>query len=241
MRHPFLSLFNCPICSRPLCSPVTLPCGHTLCRDHYAHPCPIPTCTYNARSSSSRVSYFLPQHLAVSYITSPKVDITVNKVFDLLSQPLSTPEARDRNRVHNLRNGDTTENEDEGLEDSDTSFGHRPNTPPSESPRPRKRRRRCFSIDAPDPPEEDLVEHLRLQSVRQREVPRDVPLLSAEEFSTDLPTSTVTRSMTSSSDGAIEKQLLVELTCQICYMLFHQPITTPCQHVSLQIYPLYWR
>lgn len=29
-----------------------------------------------------------------------------------------------------------------------------------------------------------------------------------------------------------EKELLSELTCEICFMLLHQPITTPCQHVS---------
>lgn len=29
-----------------------------------------------------------------------------------------------------------------------------------------------------------------------------------------------------------EKELLGELTCEICFMLMHQPITTPCQHVS---------
>lgn len=34
-----------------------------------------------------------------------------------------------------------------------------------------------------------------------------------------------------------EKELLQELTCEICYMLLYKPITSPCQHVRLP--PLY--
>lgn len=29
----------------------------------------------------------------------------------------------------------------------------------------------------------------------------------------------------------LEKDLMAELTCEICFMLLYQPITTPCQHV----------
>jgi hypothetical protein len=235
MRHHLLALLNCPMCSNPLRSPVTLPCGHTLCAEHYAHPCPIPTCTYNTRPSSSRVSYFPPQPLADPHITSPKVDVTVNKVLDLLSRPIPTREARDCNRIPHSRNDGTTDIEDEVPEDNDIHFGHRSNTPSSESPRPRKRRRRCISPDTHDPLEEDLVEYLRLQSVNQREVPRDVPLLSVGEYSSDPSSSTMTQQTTPSPDVAIGKQLLVELTCEICYMLLYQPITTPCQHVSRHI------
>lgn len=33
-----------------------------------------------------------------------------------------------------------------------------------------------------------------------------------------------------------EKDLMAELTCEICFMLLYQPITTPCQHVGLFIF-----
>jgi hypothetical protein len=155
------------------------------------------------------------------------------------SRPLPTPEARDGNHFTYSRNDSTTDVEDEDPEDNDTPFGHQSNASPSESPRPRKRRRRCISPDAHDPLEEDLLEHLRLQSVNQREVPRDVPLLSAGEYSSNPSTSTITQPTTHSPDVAIEKQLLVELTCEICYMLLYQPITTPCQHVSHHIWLVY--
>lgn len=34
---------------------------------------------------------------------------------------------------------------------------------------------------------------------------------------------------------AFEKELLSELTCEICFMLLHQPITTPCQHTFCSV------
>jgi hypothetical protein len=33
-----------------------------------------------------------------------------------------------------------------------------------------------------------------------------------------------------------EKEMLSELTCEICFMLLYQPVTTPCQHVSLSLF-----
>ena len=30
----------------------------------------------------------------------------------------------------------------------------------------------------------------------------------------------------------VEKELLTELSCDICYTIYYQPVTTPCQHVS---------
>ena len=29
------------------------------------------------------------------------------------------------------------------------------------------------------------------------------------------------------------KELLSELTCEICFTILYQPVTTPCQHVSV--------
>jgi hypothetical protein len=94
-----------------------------------------------------------------------------------------------------------------------------PDVPPSSSrvrrhsssspPRVRKRRRYSHSPDHDD----DLLSHLRRQSALQRSTPRDEPLI---------PSTLLSR---------FEKDLLVELTCDICCVLFFQPITTPCQHV----------
>ena len=37
------------------------------------------------------------------------------------------------------------------------------------------------------------------------------------------------------SADLFEKELLAELTCEICFSLLFQPVTSPCQHVSLSV------
>jgi hypothetical protein len=33
----------------------------------------------------------------------------------------------------------------------------------------------------------------------------------------------------------VDKELLTELSCEICFAIYYQPVTTPCQHVSLLV------
>ncbi|KAF8897554.1 PUA-like domain-containing protein [Infundibulicybe gibba] len=96
----------------------------------------------------------------------------------------------------------------------------RPRDSPDSSPslRPRKRRRQLSPDDNDDASvsddgdddddDDDLLSHLRRQSQHQRLTRPDEPL----------------------APDRFEKDLLSELTCEICFMLFYQPTTTPCQH-----------
>lgn len=36
----------------------------------------------------------------------------------------------------------------------------------------------------------------------------------------------------------VDKELLTELSCEICFGIYYQPVTTPCQHVSLPLVEL---
>ena len=98
--------------------------------------------------------------------------------------------------------------------------------------RPRKRRRRHLHPESHDDPhqdEPDLLTHLRQQSARQRTIRHDQPLL-APGFGGAGAGATAN----SGATGALarfEKELLSELSCEICFTLFYQPVTTPCQHV----------
>lgn len=38
------------------------------------------------------------------------------------------------------------------------------------------------------------------------------------------------------AQGRFEKDLISELTCEICFMLLYRPVTTPCQHVRRKTY-----
>ncbi|KNZ79825.1 LON peptidase N-terminal domain and RING finger protein 3 [Termitomyces sp. J132] len=82
-------------------------------------------------------------------------------------------------------------------------------------------RRRPRSADQPNhprkhPPDTDLLSHLVASSARQRDTHRDQPLLPPDPADPIL--------------AKFEKDLLAELTCEICFTLFYDPITTPCQH-----------
>jgi hypothetical protein len=66
----------------------------------------------------------------------------------------------------------------------------------------------------------DLLQHLRDQRRIQRQAHPDAPLDIPQMR--DPPLNTLAR---------FEKELLTELTCEICFTLFYQPVTTPCQHV----------
>ena len=81
--------------------------------------------------------------------------------------------------------------------------------------RPRKRRKRHHSPDDDDDGDGDLLTHLRNAAAHQRTIPLDVPLIQ------------------DSPPPDLDKKLLEELTCHICYVLFYKPVTTPCQHVRL--------
>jgi hypothetical protein len=104
-------------------------------------------------------------------------------------------------------------------------------TPDNGEEPPRKRRRRRSSSSS-TPPDEDLLSHLRTQSVRQRLTRQDQPLLPSHP----------PRSRASILEN-FNKELLSELSCEICFTLFYEPVTTPCQHVSSEFscsnYPAY--
>ncbi|KDR83720.1 hypothetical protein GALMADRAFT_236067 [Galerina marginata CBS 339.88] len=78
-------------------------------------------------------------------------------------------------------------------------------------PRPRKRHKHRHDDDDDD----DLLSHLRSAAAQERLISPDVPLIPAH---------------TPDPLAEFDKKLLEELTCHICYVLFYQPVTTPCQH-----------
>jgi hypothetical protein len=90
---------------------------------------------------------------------------------------------------------------------------HHDNDTRDPSDRPRKRPRRMSQDSC-------LLTHLQNQAHHSRTVPADQPLPSSESL--DAPIL-----------QRFHKDLLTELTCEICFILLYQPITTPCQHVRL--------
>ncbi|KIK68148.1 hypothetical protein GYMLUDRAFT_69155 [Collybiopsis luxurians FD-317 M1] len=83
--------------------------------------------------------------------------------------------------------------------------------------RPSKRARTMSFNDQDEDEEDDLLSHLRSESTRQRTLRDDEPLIPSEPR---------IRATTES----FEKELFTELSCEICFSLLYEPVTTPCQH-----------
>lgn len=82
--------------------------------------------------------------------------------------------------------------------------------------RPQKRPRTIPQDE--DDQEIDLLAHLRSESARQRTLRHDEPVIPTQHRL--------------QPDSAFEKDLVTELSCEICFSLLYEPVTTPCQHVS---------
>ena len=207
----------CPLCRLPLRCPTTLACGHSLCSRHVADPPGLPSgqpavpsllplCPLPDCSATPRRSS-APSTLSASsrvrYRPAPPTDRAVLSVHPK-TVPEPPPDVSLNKVISLLRH--TKLVLDAGSE-SDADNG-----------RPRKRRRhQSPDVDG----DSDLLAHLQHQATRHRTIRRDEPLLSPSGPTRD------------SILSHFQKELLAELTCEICFVLLYQPITTPCQHVRL--------
>ena len=225
LRH----VLACPLCRRPLTAPVTLHCAHTLCAHHLVSrtSCPLPHCAPPTIPppnipSSSTVAYYPPSRndpAPVPLPASSASDFTINSILDLL----------DRIQVHLDSVYHLTVRYDSDLDSgqgTSTSSRSRPRSSSGDSAeQPRKRRRRHPPREFDDDPDGDLLTHLRAQSARQRSTRHDQPLLP--------PNPTPAAPSRETILANFEKELLGELTCEICLTLLYEPVTTVCQHASL--------
>jgi hypothetical protein len=253
MASHLLPLLSCPLCPPPstLTAPVTLFCGHTVCAKHVSvpvpmnipsssqsrpdfpvrllrlTPCPLNGCTASPATptpppnipSSSRVTFYYSagglqqDHDAAAFATIPgsRTDTTINKVafiihrHDQQQQAQSTP----RLPAPDSGSGSDSQTDEEILDSQDPSPTHIAGEASSSSSIPRQ-----VSSDGsqPGPARRNARKRRRKQLLPPRRL--DAPAHSADQF---------------------EKDLLTELTCEICSDLLYQPVTSPCQHVRLSL------
>ncbi|PSR79870.1 hypothetical protein PHLCEN_2v6858 [Hermanssonia centrifuga] len=202
--------------------------------------CPLPTCTRRSPDDASPVYLHPAAHVGItsaplppsehppapssSRPAPPRVDVTVNKIIVLVQRAIQASTLVEEDRVPTL-GGDEDERtdseddfEDEEGHDHDDEEDALSSRPPTHS----------LDDDSPSGSRR-LLPHPRSPSSRSRR-PRKRPRLSHTSPSTRAPPRRLDRA--GDAGTSFEKELLTELTCEICFALMWQPVTTPCQHVS---------
>ncbi|RPD81062.1 hypothetical protein L226DRAFT_529510 [Lentinus tigrinus ALCF2SS1-7] len=234
-----LAILQCPLCLPPalLRAPVTLHCGHTLCASHLSAThapstskssadaptlprCPLPTCSSSPRSP-----------VAFSHV--PPVDVTTNKVIDLVinaSREEEQPHPDSLPPSFHDDPDDCTDPEDEAGSDSDLEYlPLPPQLPPSDGPS------RPSSGDCDRPCRASTASPGSTGSRRQRSPspsgssPRLHPR-KRRRRARRIASSQQPHRTDHDPQPCLKKELLSELTCEICFGLFWEPVTTPCQH-----------
>ena len=166
--------------------------------------------------------------------TGERVDVTVNKVVGLVRRfgeallRVNEEEEEGERVGFGVRDEEGTDDEDddedEEEEDGEGGVDERPcastlgrRAHGQRPDRPRKRRRVSSRVRA-RPSSSSSARGERADGLRGAGRRRDGEAVRAE----------------------FEKELLSELTCEICFALMWQPVTTPCQHVSCSFSSSFW-
>ncbi|TBU32730.1 hypothetical protein BD311DRAFT_713585 [Dichomitus squalens] len=229
--HNLLPLLQCPLCPPPslLHVPLTLHCGHSFCASHFpphnkpstskevdippALPhCPLPTCCPSS-----------PRYPA-TFSRTPPIDVTTNKLLELVLRASRDDLQPDSPPPHFSDDyEDRTDSEREYDSDSDLEYLPLSPQPPSFPGTPSTTRGtnqpRTGSSRSRSPPEASPRLHPRKRRRRLCRRAAGPSRSQAQPHRNDHDRHT-----------QLEKELLSELTCEICFGLFWQPITTPCQH-----------
>ncbi|THH14687.1 hypothetical protein EW146_g5674 [Bondarzewia mesenterica] len=242
MHSALVPLIQCPVCNAGLVAPVTLLCGHTVCSRHVPPPhtrpsssrnphCPMPDCSAQIGTHSqptihptSRVAFYPantvnsdPLTEAFSRASHAKIDVTLSKVINLIrraeAQPGFVPTLGHDSDEHT---DDELPSDPEPAPSSSRIHSHSPlHLPPPRS---------SSAIHPPNSPGEtsSVSPNTRSRKRRRRQ----------SQFPSDSPPDSPLR-----DPARFEKELLTELTCEICFTLLYQPVTTPCQHITITSVP----
>ncbi|KAF9782817.1 LON-domain-containing protein [Thelephora terrestris] len=218
-----LPLLSCPLCalrrgSSPLPllrSPFTLHCGHTVCSSHLesldpTQRCPLPTCTSTPNLNTARPN--IPSSSRVIYLSaaSPAPSsqqpstTSIEQRIDVTVSKLIEVVSR-----HSPPPPPSSDLEDFDHSDEDNRYARFPNASSDEDAEFRVGRGTS-----------------RSSGHRRRRAPEPT-----SRFTPNRPDPESPRTWDDSrTTGDVNKELLTELSCEICFAIYYQPVTTPCQH-----------
>ncbi|KAL5636942.1 hypothetical protein ACGC1H_000798 [Rhizoctonia solani] len=217
-----LPLLRCALCRLLLTAPTTLNCGHTICSKHMSEPtasrdeapgssvpepsfgqCPVDGCKPRQPARVHMIG-------RLNQVSRTGITITPAQSASSPSEPSPTRVVKLDVAVSKLLELITTAARRNAAPAEPPT--HREDSPATddESTRPGPRR---------SPPPDRSSRESSQSPPRPRKKARTHP-----------PAHTPTGLPDPSSSLSFEKELLNELTCEICFMLLCNPITTPCQH-----------
>jgi hypothetical protein len=195
---------------------------------------PAPPAHRNVRQHPSR---------QVTHVPDPKTDVTIGKVMNLISRAQEWIESEDRglppdpDRFVPLP-PDANDDDDDSDHESDHAVFIEDEHEHEPEPEPE-----------PEPDSSQTPTRSSLGSLHRRPSPRQRGSSASGTISlrpkkrrrchvsqSSGPTLHPPPSLDPGMDNArarFEKELQSELTCEICFAMMYQPMTTPCQHVSM--------
>ncbi|KAL1747218.1 PUA-like domain-containing protein [Schizophyllum fasciatum] len=199
--HALARAVRCPLCAARLDGPLALRCGHSVCAVHI-----------DAAADPAAAACPVPG--CRSAPSSPAAGPSVQVFPAPPPPPVAAPAPRHLgdvtvNKILALLERHSHGEVGGGNDDSDDDDY----PPPYAARHDARRRRRSRSRDD----EPDLLSHLSQCASAQRATRPDSVIPDARHID-DRPA------------PRWAKELLSELTCEICFQLFYEPITTPCQH-----------
>ncbi|KAJ7283633.1 PUA-like domain-containing protein [Mycena rebaudengoi] len=203
-------------------------------RHTHSAPCPVPACVPASGSSLPRI----PQNSRVHYLAPPpapppqpqpvavpKLDVSLNKILALLDRALADTQDQDDTVPVHPNDDDDDDAASDYNDQPLRSSGIRPRSASFADAVSRPRKRPRLQPAQPDPDDEDdgdLLAHLLAASARQQNTLPQTPLLAPPRPPDQPPRG--------SNLANLEKDLMTELSCEICFNLLYCPVTTPCQH-----------
>lgn len=233
-----LRRLQCPLCppGEHLRAPVTLHCGHTFCASHFA-PHNVPSTSKAPESVSTLPQCRLPTcspspRSLAAFSHTPPTDVTTNKLLELLDRASREGIHPESPSPHFSDDYDDPTDSDRDPE-SDPELEYLPLLPVSPS---------SPSTSSPTRESVDLSTALGSSSPRRPRSPQASPCLHPRKRRRRIRLPAASSQSHAQlhyrndhdqyASDRLEKELLTELSCEICFGLFWQPITTPCQHVS---------
>ncbi|TDL29500.1 hypothetical protein BD410DRAFT_779913 [Rickenella mellea] len=234
----------CPLCDPPalLDLPITLHCGHTVCGIHIracssssltpVRPVALPTCPLSyCNSTSTLFTPTIPPTSSVIYspasphisdgdhdkpirIPNPPVDVSVSRIISIITRP--EPSAGPVVSVTNLDDNSSRQNSHRENNDLNHIGSHISQESGSSSPSP------ITSSDGIL----DLDESLQHRDHDSPTIPTSRPRKRRRQRCADQSLS----EPSAVPNQQLYKELNEQLTCEICFMLLYEPVTTPCQH-----------